>query len=230
MTPLSLSLRPVDVRVLAISVLVFALITADVVVGGFLSSLDTDLRDVVQPRPADAPSCMSVVAALGDIGVAAAFLGIAGLVAAHARWRLWPLLLAVGNFVAVEALVYAAKAAVGRPGPGVLADTTGYPGYFPSGHSATAAVSTGTVVFLLLVSGWAGVQMARASTAAVAAGVLVGGVTAVRAVLGDFHWATDGLAGLALAALVLTTGFALVRATVGSAVPMSTAPSRPQGR
>ncbi len=185
MTGLQTSLRPVDVRILVVSGLGFALVTADVVVGGYLSHLDTQVRDGIQPQPSATASWMGVVAAFGEIGIAAALMAISGLVAAHARWRIWPLVLAAGNFVAVEALVYVAKVAVGRPGPGVLATSAGYPGYFPSGHSATAAVSAGTVIFLVLAS------------------------------------------GLAVAAIVLTLGFAMARAMVGSALATT---SRSRGR
>ncbi len=227
MTGLQTSLRPVDVRILVVSGLGFALVTADVVVGGYLSHLDTQVRDGIQPQPSATASWMGVVAAFGEIGIAAALMAISGLVAAHARWRIWPLVLAAGNFVAVEALVYVAKVAVGRPGPGVLATSAGYPGYFPSGHSATAAVSAGTVIFLVLASSWVGVSLENASSGALAGGLLVGAVTAVRAVLGDFHWASDGLGGLAVAAIVLTLGFAMARAMVGSALATT---SRSRGR
>jgi membrane-associated phospholipid phosphatase len=209
---------------MVISVVVFALVAADVITGGPLTFVDAQVRQGVQtPTPA-VPVWMAILSAPGDVGIAAASMGIAGLVAAHARWRLWPLGLAAGNFVAVETLIYGAKTAVARPGPGIGGDRTGYPGYFPSGHSATAAVSAGTVLFLVLASRWAGVRLERAFTLALAAGLVVGLVTAVRAVLGDFHWVSDGLGGLAVGALVLTFGFSLARSTVDA--PVSTPASR----
>jgi len=212
------SLRPLDVGVLAVSSVAMALITADVVSGGPLTYLDAHIRAGVQPRLPATPAWMGPAGALGEIGVAAALMAIVGLIAAQVRWRFWPLLLAAGNLVVVEILVYVVKVAVGRPGPGIYADRAGYPGYFPSGHTATAAVATSTVVFLVLASRWGTAQLDRASTAALVGGLLVGIVAAVKTVLGDSHWATDGLGGLATAAIVLTLGFAAARAQAGSAV------------
>lgn len=212
------SLRPIDVRVLGVSLVAFALVTADVVSGGPLTHLDAQIRAGVQPRLPPNSAWMGIAGSLGDIGVAATVMAIAGLVAAQIRWRFWPLLLAAGNLVAVEIMVYGVKAAVGRPGPGVEADRTGYPGYFPSGHTATAAVATATVVFLVLASRWGAARLDRASTVALVAGLVVGVVAAVRSVLGDFHWASDVLGGLATAAIVLTLGFATARAQADSAV------------
>lgn len=222
MTFTRVSFRPLDVRVLGVSLVAFALVTADVVSGGPLTHLDGQIRAGVQPRLPPNAAWMGIAGSLGDIGVAAAMMAIAGLVAAQIRWRFWPLLLAAGNLVAVEIMVYGVKAAVGRPGPGVEADRTGYPGYFPSGHTATAAVATATVVFLVLASRWGAARLDRASTVALVAGLLVGVVAAVRSVLGDFHWASDVLGGLAAAAIVLTLGFATARAQAGSAVATPT--------
>lgn len=221
------SLRPVDVPVLVSCGLVLVLSTADVVAGGLLTHLDGQVRDAVQPRSPATPAWMDAVGALGDLGVAAAVLAITGLVVAHARWRLWPLVLAAGNFVVIEAVVYVVKLAVGRPGPGELADSTGYPGYFPSGHTAAAVVSAATAIFLVLVLRWGDAQLDRAETVALAGGAVVGLVTAIRAVLGDFHWASDGLAGLAVAMIVLIVGFGLARGHVQSP---ATKPVRPSNR
>ncbi len=217
MTLPRVSLRPVDVRLLVGCVLLLTLVTADVVAGGLLTHLDGRVRDAVQPRSTAIPVWMDALGAFGDLGVAAAVMAIAGLVAAHVRWQLWPVVLAAGNFLTVEAVVYVVKLAVGRPGPGVLADPIDYPGYFPSGHTATAAVSAATVVFLGLAMRWGDAQLDRAATAALVAGSVVGLVAAVRTVLGDFHWASDALGGLALAAIVLIVGFGLARAHVTSA-------------
>lgn len=217
MTRPPVSLRPVDVRILVGCGLVFLLATADVVAGGLLTHLDGQIRDAVQPSLGGTPAWMDTVAALGDLGVAAAVMAIAGLIAAHARWRLWPLGLAAGNFLVVEAVVYVVKVAVGRPGPVVSVEDPGYPGYFPSGHAATAAVSAATAIFLVLALRWGDAQFDKATTMALTGGFVVGLVAAVRAVLGDFHWASDGLGGLAVAAMVLILGFGLVRAHVVSA-------------
>lgn len=213
-----LRLRPEEVRIVVVAACVFAFATADVVAGGPLSHLDGQIRAGVQPRPHATPAWLSLPGAMGDLGFAAAALAIAGLVCAQVLWRWWPVALAVGNFVAAEGVVLLLKTVVGRPGPGVFADRTNYPGYFPSGHTTTAAVATGTVVFLAIVAWARGTRLEHATWIALGCGTAMGLLAAVRAVLGDFHWASDGLAGLALATLVLVAGFALVRTYALSSV------------
>lgn len=209
-----LRLRPQEVRTVVLAGCVFAFATADVVTGGPLTHLDGQIRHGVQPRPAATPAWLGLPGALGDLGFAAAVVAIAGLVCAQALWRWWPLGLAAGNFVATEVAVLVVKTAVGRPGPGIWADRTGYPGYFPSGHTATATVATGTVTFLAIVAWSRGARRDRAAWVALVCGLAMGLLAAVRAVLGDFHWPSDGLGGLALATLVLVVGFAMVRTYV----------------
>lgn len=222
-----LRLRPEEVRIVVLAGCVFAFATADVVTGGPLSHLDGQIRAAVQPRATATQAWLGFPGDMGDLGFAAAALAIAGLVCAHAFWRLWPLGLAVGNFVAAEVAVLVLKTAVGRPGPGMWADRTDYPGYFPSGHTTTAAVATGTVVFLAIV-GWSrGARLDQAAWIGLGCGLAMGLLAAVRAVLGDFHWATDGLAGLALATVVMVAGFAVVRTHLESdATPEARASAR----
>lgn len=204
-------LQPHERRIVAVASLVFAFATADVFTGGPLTALDARVRGLVQSRVSATPAWMEVAGDVGNVGVAAAVLAIAGLVAAQVRWRLWPLALVAGNFVAAEGVVLLAKTAVGRPGPGDRADPAGYPGYFPSGHTATAAVAVGTVVFLLMVGRSSSTGFGTAARVGQLAGLAAGVVAAIRAVLGDFHWLTDGLGGLAVAGAVLVFGFAAVR-------------------
>jgi membrane-associated phospholipid phosphatase len=211
-----LQLRPQEVRIVMLAGCVLALATADVLTGGPLTRLDKQIRAWTAPPPHSAPAWLSLPSALGDLGPAAAVLAIAGLTCAQALWRLWPLALVAGNFAAAEITVLFLKELVGRPGPGGDADPASYPGYFPSGHATTAAVSAGTVVFLAVVGSSRGARPAGAPLLSLGCGLAVGGLAAVEAVLGDFHWASDGLGGLTLATLVLTGGFALVRPFVGT--------------
>jgi undecaprenyl-diphosphatase len=186
------------------------LMSADVVSHGPLSHLDHVVRDAVQPRTAGTPTWMVLPGTMGEVGIGTALLVAVCLVTAQATWRLWPLALGVANLLTVELAVLVLKTVIGRPGPGALANRTGYPGYYPSGHTATSAVSAGTAIFL--VCAWGSVRrLDLASIAGGVGGLVVGAISAARAILEDFHWLTDGLAGLLLASMVLTMGFAAAR-------------------
>lgn len=204
----ALTLRRSEALLVGGSVVVLALLTADVAADGLLTYLDGELRAWLEP-PVDA-GWADVVGGAGDLGVAVAILAISMLVTLHATWRLWPLLLGAGNVVAMGAAVLALKSAVGRVGPGETVDPPGYPGHFPSGHTATSAVCVGTAVFLLLAlsSGAPRDSAGRwGLVAGLSAGLLVGAVS----VLGDFHWLTDAVGGLLVATIVLVVGFAMAR-------------------
>jgi undecaprenyl-diphosphatase len=192
-------------------VVVIVLVSADVLTGGPLTSVDHVLRDQVQLRSPHAPGWMSPPDNLGEVGTATGLMLGAALVAAQVLWRAWPVALAVANLAAVEILVLLLKAAVARPGPGSRARLDGYPGYFPSGHTATSAVCAGTVAFLA-VTCWGSVRWVdKAAVTGQVVGLLVGAVSAVSAVLGDFHWLTDTVGAMLLASVVLTLGFAAAR-------------------
>jgi PAP2 superfamily len=212
-----LQLRADEVRILFVATAAFAFITADVLTGGPLSHLDAQIRAGVQARLPVTPTWLGAVGRLGDVGVAAAVVAIAALICAQARWRLWPVVLAAANLAVTEGAVLLFKATVGRAGPGEEVDRTGYPGYFPSGHTTTAAVATGTVVFLVLVGRSSGTRLVPAGRVALVCGLVMGLLAAVYAVLGDFHWASDCFGGLALATVVLVLGFAVTRTYLGSA-------------
>jgi undecaprenyl-diphosphatase len=152
---------------------------------------------------------LSVVAGLGDLRFAVPIVGAGALIASQFAWRVWPATFAVGAFAAVELAVFILKAAVGRPGPGVWQDREGYPGYFPSGHAATA---TAVIAIALFVVGRLGLIRRPVSVeACVAAGGAVGALAGLRAVLGDTHWASDVVGGVLLAALVLVPAMAWFR-------------------
>jgi membrane-associated phospholipid phosphatase len=203
-----------EVRWVLYCLLALALVSADVLTGGLLDHFDHVVRDRVHGPAPSLPAWMGEPGSLGEIGSATAVMLVAALVAAQVLWRAWPVALALGNVAAVELSVLLLKVAVARPGPGARARLDGYPGYFPSGHTATSAVCAGTVVFLVLVCwgsvGWLG----TASLAGQVAGLAVGVASGVGAVLGDFHWLTDAVGALLLSSVVLTLGFAAARAHV----------------
>ncbi len=195
------------------SVLVLALVTADVAAGGLLTYLDRELRSWLAP-PVDV-GWADAVGGAGDLGIAGAILVVTMLVTTQASWRLWPLVLGTGNVVAMGVAVLVLKWAVGRVGPGSTVDPLGYPGHFPSGHTATSAVCIGTAVFLI-VALRSGVSGESARTWGLAVGLTVGLLVGIASVVGDFHWMTDAVGGLLVAAIVLVAGFGLVGTTVGA--------------
>jgi membrane-associated phospholipid phosphatase len=195
--------------------LVLALLSADVVSGGLLEHLDHVMRDRIQPRPPTSPWWMLLPGNVGELGIGAGFVTAASLVTAQVTWRVWPLLLGLGNLLAVEVAVFVLKTVVGRPGPGIHAGRTGYPGYFPSGHTATSAVCVGTAAFLLC-TWFSARRLDIASSVGQAVAVVVGAISAARAVLEDNHWVSDGIGGLLLATVVLTVGFSAARRYVPS--------------
>ncbi|WP_326798819.1 phosphatase PAP2 family protein [Streptomyces sp. NBC_01808] len=109
-----------------------------------------------------------------------------------------PLLAGAAAVAVLPAVVLPLKSAQARPGPkGPLADD--YAGFFPSGHSTTAAVAYGAVVLLLL-------PLLRSRTArrllVAAAGAVVAGAGA-GLVWREYHWPLDVLAGWCVAGVLL---------------------------
>jgi undecaprenyl-diphosphatase len=196
---------------IAVATLVFVLIAADVMVGGLFAHLDERIRDAVQPRRPGGPGWTALAGGLGELWVAAPLFVIVGTLTAQLTWRWWPLVFAVGTFVLVELVILVLKVVIGREGPGAQAERVGYPGYYPSGHTATSAVCAATIVFLLLCARKGPQAVERAATVALVVGLVVGATGAWRAVLGDFHWFSDGIGGLLVAYVVLIVAFAAIR-------------------
>jgi undecaprenyl-diphosphatase len=190
-------------RTIALSALgLLALVTADVVVGGYLTHLDGQVRDLLVPTTASVPTWLATIGAIGDVGVASPIALAAAIVACQRAWRLWPAILATSTLAAVELAVLALKWAVGRPGPGVWADRTGYPGYFPSGHAATTATLGAVVVFLAVRSGAAPRAPRNLPELCLGCGLALGLLGGTCALLADTHWATDVIGGVLLAAAI----------------------------
>jgi undecaprenyl-diphosphatase len=194
-----------DLVFLAVCTVALVLITADVVAGGLLTHLDETVADRF-PSSADAPTWVHVVGWLGNVGVGGAAVLVVALVTMHTRLVWWPGVLAIAVFGGSELLVLALKYAVGRDGPSDDAGVDGYPGFYPSGHTAVAVVAIAVVVFLL--STWRRpVGVARRN------GLVAGGVAALvvgtSTVSGGFHWVSDVLASLVIAAAFLVVGFGM---------------------
>lgn len=205
-------LRPGEAWVVGVSAVVFAFLAVDVAVGGPVSGLDVWIEHRVG---AHRTGLVEAVGGLGGLGVSAAVLAVSAIMTGHLSWRVWPVLIAVGNAGAMAVIVLGVKAVVGRSGPVYVTWSPDYPGFFPSGHTATAGVCLGTAAYL-----WAAFRRRphrRISPPAVgiALGLLVGAAVAVASVAGGYHWFSDVVGGLAVVGFVLPLGFA-VRRSVGT--------------
>lgn len=201
-------LQSSQARRVGVAALVFVLIAADVSSEGLIFHFDSTLRRWVQARDEHSASWLEVASNLGQLGVAAALLAIVGIVVSQILWKWWPVLFAAAVFVATEGLIYVSKTIVGRDGPGVWSDRVGYPGYYPSGHAATAAVCAGSVMFLAWLARGGERDIGRATTLGSVGGLVVGALAAVHSFVGDSHWFSDGVGGVLLAYCILTFAFA----------------------
>lgn len=184
---------------LLLPVLLFALSTWQVVVDGPLLRLDERLsRALVRPDRAS-----ELLADLGSVPVAVPVLAVAAAYAARrARGsgtaRPWLPFVAAGVVMAlVPAIVVPVKQLTDRAGTPAVPPGTGY---FPSGHTATAAVAYGTAALLLLP--WLTRAYARRTVIALAAVLVLG--TSYGLVRRGYHWPLDVVASWCLSAVLLT--------------------------
>ncbi|MFF8194557.1 phosphatase PAP2 family protein [Streptomyces bobili] len=183
---------------LGLPALLLVLFTWQVAAEGPLLDLDERLsRVLVRPgRGAE------LLADLGNVQVAVPVLVlVAGYAALRARSagapRWWlPSVAGLALMVLVPLIVVPLKEWTDRPGtPAVPPET----GYYPSGHTATAAVAYGAAVLVLLP--WLVSRLARRA-ALVTAGTLVAAVS-FGLVRRGYHWPLDVLASWCLGALLL---------------------------
>ncbi|MEU9355741.1 phosphatase PAP2 family protein [Streptomyces griseoloalbus] len=179
-------------------VLLFALITWQVVVDGPLVGLDERLsRALVHPDRAS-----ELLADLGNVQVALPVLVIA---LAYAAWhgragglhRWWlPPVAGAGAMVLVPALVAPLKEWTDRPGTPAVPPAVGY---YPSGHTATAVVAYGAATLLLLplLRSPAVRRLLVAACAGLVAGASYGLVRR------GYHWPLDVAASWCLGAVLL---------------------------
>ncbi|MFE9921685.1 phosphatase PAP2 family protein [Streptomyces sp. NPDC005774] len=179
-------------------VLVFALITWQVVTDGPLVHLDERLsRALVRPDRVS-----ELLADLGNIEVAVpvlvaalAYVAWRGRAVGRDRWWLPPAAGAVA-MVLVPVLVLPLKAWADRPGTPAVPPAVGY---YPSGHTATAIVAYGAAV-LLLVPLLRSPAVRRALLLLCAALVAGASYGLVRR---GYHWPLDVVAGWCLGSVVL---------------------------
>lgn len=179
--------------------LLFALLTWQVLAHGPLLALDARLsRDLVHPD-----RFSERLSDLGDIPVAVPVLVLAlgyaawrGRGARMPRWWLPPAAAALLMAV-LPAIVVPLKLWTARPGTPAVPPATGY---FPSGHTATAAVAYGASALLLLP--WCRTRAARLTTVGVPAALVL--AVSYGLVRRGFHWPLDVLASWCLGAVLLT--------------------------
>ncbi|MFJ8810170.1 phosphatase PAP2 family protein [Streptomyces sp. NPDC102490] len=193
---------------LGLPVLLFALITWQVVADGPLVGVDERLSGaLVHPD-----RLSELLADLGNVQVAVPVLVVALAYAAwHRRatgadhWWLGPLAAALA-MVLVPALVVPLKEWTDRPGTPAVPPATGY---YPSGHTATAVVAYGAAT-LLLVPLLRSPAVRRALV--VLCAVLVLG-TSYGLVRRGYHWPLDVVASWCLGVVLLAGVRPVVRRT-----------------
>ncbi|MDT9700516.1 phosphatase PAP2 family protein [Streptomyces sp. P17] len=184
---------------LGLPALLFALITWQVVADGPLVRVDERLsRALVHPDHVS-----ELLSDLGNIQVAVPVL-VASLVyvalrsrrSGTDRWWL-PAGCALLLMALVPVLVVPLKELTDRPGTPAVPPATGY---FPSGHTATAAIAYGAATLLLLP--WLRSTFARRLCVTVCAALVLG--VSYGLVRRGYHWPLDVVASWCLAAVLLT--------------------------
>ncbi|MEU7059704.1 phosphatase PAP2 family protein [Streptomyces sp. NPDC046197] len=193
---------------LGLPAVLFALITWQVVAHGPLLRLDEHLsRALVHPdRASELLSDFgNVQVAVPVLAVTLAYVARWGRRAGVGRWWLPPLAAAL-LMALLPAVIVPLKDATARHGTAVVPPGAGY---YPSGHTATAAVAYGCATLLLLP--W--LRSAAARRAAVTAcAVLVLGVS-FGLVRRGYHWPLDVVASWCLGAVLLSALWLLLGRT-----------------
>ncbi|MFF9126214.1 phosphatase PAP2 family protein [Streptomyces sp. NPDC014889] len=187
------------------SAVLFALITWQVVVNGPLLGADRAVsRALLHPDRGSA-----LLADLGDVRVAVPVLLAGGAYAAWrarsaggGRWWAAPCA-AVLPMALLPALIVPFKTWTARHGTAVMPPGSGY---YPSGHTATAAVGYGAAALVLLP--WLRTALARGVLVGVCAALVLG--TSYGLVRRGYHWPLDVVASWCLAAVLLSALWLLI--------------------
>ncbi|MGN9761296.1 phosphatase PAP2 family protein [Streptomyces sp. SD31] len=180
--------------------LLFALITWQVVADGPLVRVDERVsRALIHPdRFSD------LLADLGNVQVAVPVLAV---VLVHTAWRSrrtgtdrwWlPATAAAVLMALVPALIVPLKELTDRPGTPAVPPATGY---YPSGHTATAAVAYGSAALLLLP--W--LRSAYARRELLIACAVVNAAVGFGLIRSGYHWPLDVVASWCLCAVLLSS-------------------------
>ncbi|MFF8017147.1 phosphatase PAP2 family protein [Streptomyces sp. NPDC007929] len=193
---------------LALPALLFALITWQVAADGPLVGLDERLsRVLVNPD-----RFSELLADLGNVQVAVPVLAVA-LAYVTVRHRragsnCWWLPVAAGALLMalVPALVVPLKALLARPATPAEPPGTGY---YPSGHTATAAVAYGTATLLLLPR--LRTPLARGALLALCTTLIL--ATSYGLIRRGYHWPLDVAGSWCLCAVLLTSLWLFLKRT-----------------
>ncbi|MFC8199867.1 phosphatase PAP2 family protein [Streptomyces sp. NPDC057298] len=201
--PVPAGRAPVAVRpawILGPLLVLFALLTWQAAVNTPVRRADERLAEAIAGSRLP-EGAAEFLADLGNVTVAvpvllavAAYVAWRALRAALPRWWLPPLA-ALTAMAAVPVLVVPLKEAVGRTGPPGMAGD----GYYPSGHTATAAVAYGAAVLLLLP--WLHNRYLRRELA-IACLVLVAAVS-YGLIRRGYHWPLDVAGSWCLSLILL---------------------------
>ncbi|WP_280886727.1 phosphatase PAP2 family protein [Streptomyces sp. LBL] len=198
--------RPTFLFLLGLPALLFALITWQVVADGPLVRADERVsRALIHPdRLAELLADLgNVQVALPVLAVALVYVALRSRRAGTDRWWLPPTAAAL-LMALVPALIIPLKDLTARPGTPLVPPGTGY---FPSGHTATAAVAYGSAALLLLP--WLRSAAARRA----------GGITSAALVLAvsfglirrGYHWPLDVVASWCLGGVLLSSLWLFLR-------------------
>ncbi|MFD8228224.1 phosphatase PAP2 family protein [Streptomyces massasporeus] len=211
---------------LALPALLFALITWQVAADGPLVRLDERLsRVLVNPdRFSELLSDLgNIPVAVPVLAAALGYVAVRGRRAGAERWWL-PVAAAALLMVLVPALIVPLKALTARPGTPAEPPGTGY---YPSGHTATAAVAYVSATLLLLP--WLRTALVRRAVIILCAALVLGASYGL--VRRGYHWPLDVVGSWCLCAVLLTSLWLVLRRTAAPDRPCRPAPEPdPPGR
>ncbi|MFE2586337.1 phosphatase PAP2 family protein [Streptomyces sp. NPDC059378] len=214
--------RPLLLLVPGVPALLFALITWQVLVDGPLLRVDERVSHALV-RPDRLGELLSdlggVPVAVPVLALAAVYAARAGRAAGAPRWWLPPLA-AAALLVLVPAVVVPLKEWTARPGTPAVPPAVGY---YPSGHTVTAAVAYGAATLLLLPLLRPG-PARRALLGGCLVLVLGVGYGLVRR---GYHWPLDVVAGWCLGTMLLFALWRLLLRLSAGSTPLNTSRRRP---
>ncbi|MER5210811.1 phosphatase PAP2 family protein [Streptomyces sp. NPDC002838] len=192
--------RPASFLLLGLPALLFALITWQVVTDGPLLRADERVsRALIHPD-----RFSELLADLGNVQVAVPVLLVALVYVARRargigtdRWWLPPTAAAL-LMALVPALIVPLKELIDRPGTPAGPPGTGY---YPSGHTATAALAYGAAALLLLP--WLHSATARRACVVLCAALVLGASYGL--VRRGYHWPLDVVASWGLCGVLLVS-------------------------
>ncbi|OEV08526.1 phosphatase PAP2 family protein [Streptomyces nanshensis] len=196
--------------------MLFALITWQVAVDGPLAAVDMRLGDALRhtaPPDALAELCAdlgNMIVALPVLAAACTYSVVTGGVR---RWL--PPVCAAAALAVTALLVTLVKVWLGRPGP------PGGTNYYPSGHTATAAVAFGGAALLFSLTVRRPPYWPLPATAALLTGACSAGL-----VWRGYHWPLDVAASWCLSWVVLTAATAVVLRGLRQSSPEPTTPAK----